>query len=831
MNLTNFKIIFRTFNKQKLPTFLSILVLTVGMASFMVIFFFIQHEKSYDRFWNQSENLYRIALEKTLKNGNKITSANNYVGLSRVIADEIPEIKTATSIWQDIANVYTPSGYLLDVKLFYTDTSFFKVFDCPFVAGSRTDPFPTIQSAVISETAAIHLFGRSNPINERFKLNEGWEFIVSGVFKSIPSNSHLKIDFLITRETLFYYLSHFNANTATLRMEKVEGSNEPAPSTGWLWQNPQAYAYVSLDKNSNIAKVEQKFNQIYNKYTQHLLTNGEKSKFILQPIASIHFDSHLDNELSPNTDRTTITALNVIAFLILLMSWVIFINFQITQSLERAKEIGLKKMAGARFSDLSIQILLQSLIINLVGMTLAFGVFFYVREYLGRFLGISSSLPIHNYLLGFMGIFMLGAIFSGLYPSFIIASRKAQTLLSKNFTQNNDSFNLRRALIVFQFAASIGLLIASTIIVLQVHYMRNMNVGLNIQNAIYTYTPMSMIKKDGASDKLKTFADELNRIPGVKAISVSSCIPGKEINFHSSSINMANHPDRKGDNFGIQTIDYRYQEVYEPALLGGRLFAPDDMAGSKSIVVNKEAARKLGYSDPKALVGQFVMVSVSDFLFIPESPYQVIGVIDDFHQQSLRKPIEPLLLINDSKWSHDVGYISILIGNSNVGATIASVKQKWEQFYPNDPFSYKFINDTYQEQIKADVKLASIFTAYTGLSVFLAVLGLLGLAANAAKKRTKEIGIRIVNGARVYEVIMMLNSDFIKWIAIAFIIACPVAWYAMHMWLENFAYKITLSWWIFIAAGVLAIVIAIVTVSWQSWRAATRNPVESLRYE
>jgi len=831
MYITDLKIVFRTLGRQKLSTFLSILVLSVGMASFMVILFYIQYEKSFDKSWNESENIYRIALEKTLKNGNTTSTASNYAGLSRVITNEIPEVQTATGLWADVVTAYTHENYLKDVKLFWGDTSFFSVFNRAFIAGSGKDPFPTLQSAVISESTAIQLFGTNSPLNERFKLNEGWEFIVAGVFKDIPLNSHLKIDFIISRESLFYYMRNFDANTSTLRIEQVEGSNEPSPVTMWLWQNPQSYTYIRLKNKSNIASVVQDFDHIYEKYTQHLLTNGEKSRFILQPIKSIHFDSHLENEMSPNSDRNTLIALNIIAFLILLMSWVIFINFQITQSIERSKEVGLKKIAGAGFSDLSFQVFLQSALINFAGMVLAFVFFVTIREQISQYLGISSSLTLGTYLYGFIGILILGTAIGCLYSSISIFPKKAQSLLSKNFIQKNDSFSLRRNLVVFQFAASIGLLIASTVIILQVQYMKKKDIGLNIQNTIYTYTPMSMIKKNGAFDKLKAFIEDVNQIPGVKGVTVNSCIPGKEINFHSSSVYMPDHPEKRGDNFGILTIDHWYEDVFNPVLIAGRMYNIDDRIGNNQLIVNEEAAHILGYNNPESVVGQYVMISVSDFLTIQESPYQVIGVIKDFHQESLRKPIEPLLLFNNNRWKYDVGYISVLLGNADTQSTIEAIKQKWDLFYPDDPFNYRFTGDTYLAQMNADTKLAVIFTSFTGLSIFLAALGLLGIAANAAKKRTKEIGIRKVNGARIYDIIILLNKDILKWIAVASIIASPISWYAMQKWLENYAYKTSLDWWIFGTAGIVALAVALLTVSIQSWKAAARNPVECLRYE
>jgi len=481
MNSTNLKIIFRSLQKQKLSSLLSVIVLTLGMASFMLIFFFIKYEKSYDESWTESDLIYRVALEKTLENGNITTTANNYAGLCGVMTGEIPGVESATGLWTDVVTAFTPDHFLTDAKFFWGDTSFFKVFDCRFVAGNIENPFPTIQSAVISESAALSLFGRNDPLNERFKLNEGWEYIVSGVFADLPENSHLKVDILISRKSLFYFLANFDNLTSTLRMEPISQSLEPAPSAQWLWQNPTSYTYIRLKKNVDLASVSDKFQTIYEKYTRHLTEVGQKSNLILQPVKSIHTGSRLEQELSLNSDQKTIAALYLIAFLVLAMSWIIFINFQITQSVERAKEFGLKKVVGASSSNLLLQIILQSVIINIAGIAMAFGVFFLFRGQMENYLDLKNQLPVSPvYLLQFFVLFIAGAILSGIYPAYLLVSKQAQQLLSNKFNQKNDGFIVRRMLIMFQFAASIGLLIATTVIIRQVTFMKNKELGLTI---------------------------------------------------------------------------------------------------------------------------------------------------------------------------------------------------------------------------------------------------------------------------------------------------------------------------------------------------------------
>ncbi len=829
----NLIISLRFLIKNRLLSFLSILVLTFGMSSFILIFFYIQYEKGYDRSWAGYDRLYRVILEKSMPGGTIATTATNYDGLCRVIKEEIPGVEQATGFQRDIVTAYTPENFLKDADFFWCDTSFFKVFDRPFIAGDIDNPFPAIQSAVISGRAALQLFGKNDPLNQRFKVNEGWEFIVSGVFADMPGNSHLKIDILITRKTLHYFINNFDNKTSKLRVEPDSGSGEPAPSVRWLWNNPNVYTYIMLKKNVDKQLIVRTFPGIYEKYTGHLIALGQKSKFILQPVQSIHLDSHFSSELSPNSDRRNIAILNIIGILALAMSWVIFINFQITQSMERSKEFGMKKIFGESSSGVLGQIMLQSLFINIIAILLSFLTFYLLRGKLTNFLQLDDNIPVKvSVLMQFIVVFISGSILSSIYPAYILISRSGHRLLADKFQHGNDGFRLRRSLIIFQYSASIALMITTFVIFRQVSYMKSMDVGLSLDQTAYSYTPMSMIKKEGASQKLVAFLEETTRIPGVVSATVSSCVPGQEINFHSNTIYAAGSPDRSGENFGILTTDHHFQQVFEPKILAGQMFANEDKPGVQKVIINHEASKKLGFDSPEAAVGKFIQIKVNDYLSVPEAPFLVIGVIEDFHQESPRKKIEPCLLIRNYQWKYEVGFISLRFGASGKNnEIIRQLRQKWESFFPGDPFSLQYTSDTYHFQVRNDEKLAVLSIVYTIISIVLAALGLYGLAANSARKRVKEIGIRKINGARVSEIISLLNRDYLKWITISFLIAAPFAWYAMSRWLGNFAYRAEISWWLFMIAGLLAMIIALVTVSWQSWKAASVNPVESLRYE
>lgn len=829
----NLKIAYRFLINNKLLSLLSIIVLSLGMSSFILIFLYIQYEKSYDSSWSDPGQIYRVILEKSMPNGNITTTATNFNGLCRVIADEIPGVEAATGFQRDIVTAYTHDNYLTNADFFWCDTSFFKVFDQPFVAGDRNNPFPIIQSAVISEKAAIKLFGNSDPVGQRFKVNEGWEFIVSGVFADIPENSHLKIDILVTRQTLYYFIKNFDNRSSTLKSVSVSGSLEPDPSSRWLWDNPNVYTYFRLKKKVDKESVMSSFSGICEKYTKHLTAAGQKSRFILQPVQSIHLDSKYNNELSLNSEKRSIAVLYVIAILALAMSWIIFINFQITQSIGRAKEIGLKKVIGAGSAKILSQIVLQSVIINIFAILLAFSIFFLLSGGLSVYLQIPEHILVKGWtLVFFVAVFIAGSILSSIYPAYILISKNARQLLSEKFMHYNDGFKLRRLLIVFQYAASVGLMIITFVIIRQVWYMKNKEIGLSIDQTVYSYTPMSMIKKEGANLKLISFMEEAGMMSGVISLTASSCIPGIEVNFHSNKISLPDKPEKRGDNFGVINIDHHFQDVFGPKILAGRMFRLEDKPGGQQVVINREACKKLGFDSPQIAIGKFVQVRVNDYLSIAEAPYLICGVVEDFHQESPRKIMEPLLLIKDYRWKYDVGFITLRFKASvNRKELFEKFKAKWESFFPDDPFEFHFTADNYKIQLKTDENLALLSVVYTGLSMLLAALGLYGLAANSAKKRVKEIGIRKINGAKISEIISLLNRDFMKWIAISFLIAFPLSWFIMHRWLENFAYKTSLDWWIFLIVGFIALSIALLTVSWHSRRAALMNPVEALRNE
>ena len=832
MDKTSLFTILKAIWRRKFPNLRNIIILAIGMSSFMVIHFYINYENGFDNSWTDSNRIYRIALKKTLSNGDVVKSANNYSALGWVIKDEIPGIEYSTSLWEDKIMAFTPDHFIPEVKFFWGDSLFFKVFDLNFIEGDKENPFPTLQSIVISESAAKQLFGTTSAYGKSFKLNEGWEFIVSGVFSDCPSNSHLKVEILGTCNQLFYYMSHFNNSTSSLVIDPSVKSSLPNSTQAWLWSSPGAYTYVKLKKEVSPESIASGFENIYKKYTAKLIESGQKSEFIMQPVSTIHIGPNLEKEISVNIDKTTISALWIVAILTLIMSWIIFINFQITQGAEAAREIGVRKVFGASSANQALQIILQSVIINIASLFIAANIFSILRKSLSTFMGINDLIPLDvTGIVVFISLILLGSVLCGLYPAMVIVPRNAQTLLMKNFIQKNDGFGFRRALIIFQFAASIGLIASTIVIVRQVNYMKNKNIGLSISQTVYSPTPMSLIKKPGAIDKLKAFMAEADRVPGIRSTTLTSGIPGKPIEFHGSSIFPVDNPERGGSGYGILCVESHWERVYKPKILSGRLFTDDDIQGGNLLVINYEACKQLGFKSPDAAIGKFINVSVNDYLTINKVIYKICGVVDNFHQESPRKMIEPLLIINDLRWKYEVGFISVGFDVRNGNDAMSGLKEIWSGFFPNDPFGFRYTDETYQLQLKTEKKLAVVFTLYTIVSVLLAAIGLLGLASNIARKRVKEIGIRKINGATIYQILVMMNRNFLLWIALAFIIAVPISYYAMYRWLENFAYKTTLSIWIFVLSGFTAILIAMISVTWQSWKASTRNPVEALRYE
>jgi putative ABC transport system permease protein len=821
-----FKIAIRNLIKHKFFSMLNIAGLAIGMAACLLIFNYVQYEKSYDRFWKNSGRIYRIRHDKFQNGSLQYKNAQTFLGLGPIIRQELPEVENQVRMFKDVVTAYTPDTQLRDADMFWTDSTFLKIFDRPFVSGTGARLFSDMYSAVISQSAARTLYGDADPIGRYFKLNQGWEFYVAGVFTDLPQNSHFRADILIGMPAVYYYMSNFDDRTGKLSHKNPLAYLEPPASAQGQWESNNVYTYILTRPNVDIAALEKKINSLVEKYTQHFIKTGGSTAIILQPIKDIHLNSHLDYEIRPNGDRNSINVLGMIAIVVLVIAWINFVNLTMVRSIERMKETGLRKVIGAGRSQLIFQFVLESVFLNISSIVVAVLIVIFTKNAFHTLTGLTAlTFGIVRFQAWFMlgSFFLCGVFLSALYPSLLLSSYQPVSLLKKTVMGTSRGLFVRKFLVVAQFTASIILLISTITIYRQVDFMRRQNLGVDITQMLVTYSPMNMISKPNLMEKLITYKTEIQSLPHVISIATSMSIPGKEIPLHREDVRNINNMEKSTASFSTVNIDHDFIKTYDLKLMSGRNFEQTANANTCKVIINQSAVKSLGFKD--------VHEAIAGFLQEGDQQYQIIGVIEDYHHESLKKAIEPIIFHFSYHWNLDVGYYSIKIEPTDVRRTIAEIKAVWDRIYPDEPFFYFFLDDAFNAQYKADEQFGKIFGIFSILAVFVACLGLLGLTVYAVEQRTKEIGVRKVLGSSVIGIVTLLSKDFLKSVLLANLIAWPVAWFIMNRWLQNFAYRTNTSWWIFALAGLFVILIAILTTSYQAVKTAMKNPVEVLRYE
>ena len=824
MNSANWKISFRNLLKNKSLSLINILGLAVGLASSVLILMHVAHEYSYDRNWENGDRIYRISYDRYQNGELSFKSARALAGIAPVLKEKLPEVIGSTQFFRDIATIYNENNQIQDIQMFVADSTFQSVFKLKYVDKKTDNPLISLYSSVLSESAALSLFGTTDAVGKWFKVCQGWRFCVTGVFKDLPSNSHLTFDMLLSWQTYNHYFKNWDDATGTEIIKNPNAYIVSKQVNSWEYGYNGWYNYLLLQPGSDLKRVESEIAQIGVDYTKKITQNNGKAEFHLQPIQSIHLTSHLDNEIKANGDRNSVMALVFISLVILIIAWINFVNLTLIRAVEHAKSIGVRKMAGAMKTNLVFQFLTEAIITNLISVLIALGLIFLLKSWFSSV----SDLPIiqsigWNYTLILTAIIIAGILISGLYPALYLSSFKAVDLFKGIHTTVANSLDLRKFLVVAQFAASIFLIAGVITVFKQISYMKSRDLGVNIERTLVTFSPPTQIGRPQRMSKLNAYKELVKQMPGVESVATSSILPGKEIMWKKQDVRKVTDQPNTTNVYDYAYIDYDFINTFNLRVIAGQGFSKDENESNNTMIVNESALKLLGFKDPLAAINSFVMISNKEF--------KLIGVLKDYHHESLKKEIKPIIFFYGYRWMSDIGYYSIKVNSTDLKNTISQIEKIWNQTYPEDHFQYFFLDDEFDAQYKADQAFGRVFTLFAFLAIFIAAIGLFGLAVYSANQRTKEIGVRKVNGARNWEILVMLNRNFVKWVVVAFAIATPVAWFILSKWLENFAYQTSLSWWIFASAGLLALLIALITVSWQSWKAATRNPVEALRYE
>ena len=812
---------FRNLRKNKFFSSLNILGLGIGMAVFLLISQYVHFEQSYEDFIPGRENIYRVKLEVSRNNEPIMASAENYPGVGPALKHELPEVI-------NYARLYN-MGYKNNViitnenakpdpiafrqrRFLYADSTFLPMMGYPMVRGNAMLALKEPFTAVISEKYAKLYFGNEDPIGKTLRLRDD-DFTdelvkVTGVFKNLPSNTHLKFDVLFSYNSLYP-----RGDWAVQRYR--EG-----------WRRKDMYTFIQVKAGTDPKILEAKFPAIVAKYKPELKDGKEKQLLGLQSLTDIHLTSDLSEEQEPNGNARTVFFLSLIGIFVLLIAWINYVNLSTARALERAKEVGIRKVVGAVKTQLILQFLTESALINLLSVLIAWGLVYLCLASFNTLSGLNLERP---YLLQpwfvtlLLILWLVGSLLSGLYPALVLSSFKPITVLKGKLKNNARGIILRKGLVVMQFIASIVLIAGTFIVYRQLKYMTSRDMGMNINQVLVVERPgIADTSRTVFNSSIDAFRNELKKDPSVQAVSASLTVPGKQREY---KLTLKKYGVANSDSIGVRvnSFDYDFLDVFKMKLIAGRKFSPDFPQDSDtSIIITETTSRLLGFKKPEDAIGK--VLTVPEFRWNPI----VVGVVNDYHQLSLKKPLDPSFFIFSPYGGE---YYSVRINTNNLSKTLKHVEHSWTTAFPGNPFEYFFLDDYFNKQYENEKRFEKLFMVFAILAIIIGCIGLFGLSAYMASQRIKEIGIRKVLGASIPDITKMLSKDFLKLVLIAIVVASPLAWWVMNKWLQDFAYRIQISWWVFAAAGAAALVIAMLTVSFQAIKAAIANPVKSLRTE
>ncbi|WP_121810074.1 ABC transporter permease [Mucilaginibacter kameinonensis] len=790
-----FKIAYRSLWRHKGYSMINIIGLAIGLTACFLIYINIKFELSYDTFNEKIDQIYRVAVDVKRPNIPVITTSSAFEQIGPSLQQDYPQVKESARISGARFLVQNGAVKFQEENAVYTDPSLFSVFTFPVIKGDIKKGFEAPFTVVITQSMEKKYFGDSDPIGKTLTLDSKYPVTVTAVIKDIPTNSHFKFDIAVSYAT----------------------SLKLFPSGPANWARIRGYTYIVLPKGYDFKSLETQLPAFANRhYTEADRKEGTNYDYHLIPLKDVYMDTVRGG---PEWgDLHNIRIFSAIALFILLIACINFINLTTARATERAKEVGIRKVIGAARKQLIGQFLSESVIICLIAFLLAI-------------LLSNSLLPLYNQVSGkvtnttifthayVFHLFILSCFIgfiAGLYPAFVLSGYKPVTTLKGRFSKSGKGALLRRSLVVVQFSISIVLIVGTIVVYTQLNYMRSQPLGFQKDQML----TIDFFSDTAVQRRLPVIKQELKKIPNVISAAASRSLPG----FGNG--NSETEMENKAGSMQQMLIDAYYVDSdfipqFEMKLAAGRIFSKAfGTDTSRAFLINEAAAKSLGFTTPADAVGRKIKQWGKNG--------KIIGVLKDFHFQSLQEPVNPLSISNDPDFNK---VLTLKIGSKNIPATIDAIQKRWKSLVPERPFNYRFVDEAFNAQYAAQVNFGNLVMYFAVLAILISCMGLFGLASYSTIQRTREIGIRKVFGASVTGIVNMLSAEFLKLVMLSSLIAFPLAWFAMNKWLQNFAYRIEITWWIFALAGTAALVIAFATVSFQAIKAALANPVESLRSE
>lgn len=804
----------RNFKKRKSFTLINILGLTVGMTVCLLILAYAKYELSYDSFHQNSDSIYRVTVDLYSGDVLHTQDAQCYPSVGPLAVETFPEIENY-AMARHIGRILIKRENIAfnEDRVYFANPGWLEIFDWEVIQGNPQEALDQPDEVVLTESVAKKLFGNEDAIGQTLTLVPGGgevDMKVTAVIKDVPQNTHLKFDVLVSWQSGVKYLDWSEEN----------------------WNANNEFMYLLSNK-----RLDASFDDKLNAALEERVKEEREEKLLTQPLEDIHLYSDKSFEAEANGDIMIVNILLIVAVFVILVAWVNYINLSTAKSLERAKEVGVRKVLGTSRGTLMFQFLMESFIINLLALILTFTCLQGVLPIFNSFseLELEVNLFKDQQLIWQVIIFyIIGSIVSGLYPAFVLSKYKPLVVLRGKLRDSKRGSFLRKGLVVFQFLITMVLLVGTFVIYLQVAHMRNQKLGFDKDQVLVLRAPLLPDSDEVISNKLNMLRSELNSIPQIQHVGFSETMIGRGTVDLNSTTGLSSIENNIGNelNFYMYRVDSAYLNTLGIELLAGRNFvhsldAPafaDDSNLISGIILNETGREMLGFTSNEEAVNSPVKLWGRE--------RRVVGIIDDYNHNSLKSKVDPMFMMFD-KHLASTNFISVKLaeGAADYSRILTSIESKFRSVYQGSDFEYYFLDQAFDQQYKADQKFGTIFTSFSVITIFVAVLGLFGLVLYEVQQRIKEIGIRKVLGASVSSIIRLFSMDFLKLIAISIIISIPIAFLSMKEWLSGYAYRIDLNIFLFVIPAIILVVIALSTIIIQALRVAKSNPVDALRYE
>lgn len=796
--------VWRYISRNRIFTVINVLGLVIGMTAFMLIAQFVAHEFSYDNFWGNNGSVYRVHLDRYDKGELSTRWASGAAGIGPDLKANFPEVRQYVRMSQTNALLAYGDTFFREEHVYFTSQGFFEVFGYSLLSGVDSTALKGQNKIVLSQTLARKYFGNEDPMGKTIRGNGRYDLEVTGVFADLPTNTHMHVDAMISFGTFV----------------RLVGMNNESELNQWQWDG--FLTYLLLNDKASAKELEAKLPAYVEKREgEELKRFNANMVFHLMAISNIHLDSDFIGEFKANGNRQSAYFLLIVAGLILVIAWINYINLSTAKSIERAREVGVRKVMGGFRLQLVQQFLIESLLLNTLAVVAAIAFVLLLTPWFSELAGREMGYLLFQQKLFWVWMVVLivaGSLLAGLYPAFVLSAFKPVEVLKGRFKNTNQGVVFRKGMVVLQFMASIALIVGTYTVYNQIQFMRNQKLGVDITQTLVLRSPN--LTDSTYESKFEVFRNTLNEYPEVSAVTASTSIPGASPDWNAGGIRRLSQREDEQKQYRVIMMDHDFIPAYGLEILSGRGFSGETANEWKSVMLNESAARHMGFEKPE--------LAIDDQIFFWGDTFRIVGVLKNYRQESLKKEFEPLIFRYNKAPG---GFYSIKFNTTEVKSSMEKFENDWKELFPGNPFNYFFLDDHYNKQYKADQQFGKVFGLFSALAIFIACLGLFGLSSLTAIQRTKEIGVRKVLGASVQSILALVSRDYLVLMGVAIFMATPLSWWIMNNWLQSFANRISLAWWIFALPSLLVILIALLTVSFHTLRAARTNPATALRYE